>query len=151
MIPFQRILLPTDFSDNAKAAQDYACGMADQFGAQLHVVTVVQDVALILPETGMFLTLPLPSVHEIVETAETTLKSVLKPEWVSQHAVVFKVLVGNPFVEIVQYATDQQLDLIVMGTHGRTGLQHVMLGSVAERVLRKSTCPVLTVRSTESQ
>lgn len=147
MIPFQRILLPTDFSENAKAAQDYACGLADQFGAQLHVVTVVQDVALVLPETGMFLTLPLPSVHEIVETAETTLKSVLKPEWVSQHDVVYKVLVGNPFIEIVQYATDQQLDLIVMGTHGRTGLQHVMLGSVAERVLRKSTCPVLTVRS----
>ena len=151
MIPFQRILLPTDFSENAKAAQDYACGLADQFDAQLHVVNVVQDVALVLPETGMFLTLPLPSVHEIVETAETTLKTVLKPEWVNQHNVVYKVRVGTPFLAIVQYSLDQQMDLIVMGTHGRTGLQHVMLGSVAERVLRKSTCPVLTVRSPVSE
>ncbi len=151
MIPFQRILLPTDFSNNAKSAQDYACELADQFGAQLHVLSVVQDVALVLPETGMFLTIPLPSVQEIVETAETALKSVLDPVWSSQHDVVLKVLVGVPFLEIVQYSQDAQMDLIVMGTHGRTGLRHALLGSVAERVLRKSTCPVLTVRSRESE
>ena len=151
MIPFQRILLPTDFSNNAKSAQDYACELADQFGAQLHVLSVVQDVALVLPETGMFLTIPLPSVQEIVDTAETALKSVLDPVWASQHDVVLKVLVGVPFLEIVQYSQDAQMDLIVMGTHGRTGLRHALLGSVAERVLRKSTCPVLTVRSRESE
>ncbi len=149
MIPFQRILLPTDFSKNAKSAQDYACGLADQFGAQLHVISVVQDAALVLPETGMFLTLPLPSVNEIVEAAETNLKLVLDPAWASQHDVVLRVVVGTPFVEIVRYAEEQQMDVIVMGTHGRTGLPHVMLGSVAERVLRKSTCPVLTVRTPE--
>lgn len=149
MIPFQRILLPTDFSKNAKSARDYACGLADKFGAQLHVISVVQDAALVLPETGMFLTVPLPSVHEIVEAAEANLKLVLDPAWASQHDVVLRVVVGTPFVEIVRYAEEQQMDVIVMGTHGRTGLPHVMLGSVAERVLRKSTCPVLTVRTPE--
>ena len=151
MIPFQRILLPTDFSNNAKSAQDYACELADQFGAQLHVLSVVQDAALVLPETGMFLTLPLPSVHEIVETAETALQSVLDPQWAREHDVVLRVVVGTPFMEIVRYSQDHQMDLIVMGTHGRTGLRHVLLGSVAERVLRKSACPVLTVRSPELQ
>ena len=151
MIPLKRILLPTDFSNNAKSAQDYACELADQFGAQLHVLTVVQDAALILPETGMFLTLPLPSVQEIVDSAEKELQNVLDPAWASRHDVVLRVLVGTPFVEIVRYSQDQHIDMIVMGTHGRTGLNHVMLGSVAERVLRKSACPVLTVRSPELQ
>ena len=149
MIPFKRILLPTDFSNNAKAAQDYACAFADQFGAQLHVVSVVQDAALVLPETGMFLTLPLPSVQEIVAAAEVSLQSVLDPAWAQAHDVVRKIVVGTPFVEIVRYAEEHHIDLIVMGTHGRTGLRHVMLGSVAERVLRKSACPVLTIRSPE--
>lgn len=147
MILFNRILLPTDFSNNAASARDYACELADKFGAQLHVLSVVQDVALVLPETGMFLTVLLPSVPEIVETAETALKSVLDPEWASRHDVVRQVLVGTPDLKIVQYSIEEQMDLIVMGTHGRTGLQHVMLGSVAERVLRKSKCPVLTIRS----
>lgn len=147
MIPFKNILLPTDFSANAKSAQDYACEFADQFGSRLHVLSVVQDAALVLPETGMFLTLPLPSVHEIVEAAESSLKTVLDPQWVSAHEVTLQVAVGTPFVEIVRYADENHIDLIVLGTHGRTGLRHVLLGSVAERVLRQATCPVLTIRS----
>ena len=147
MIPFENILLATDFSDNAKSAQKYACDFADQFGARLHVLSVVQDAALILPETGMFLTMPLPSIREIVEAADASLKRVLDPEWQASHDVCLKAAVGSPSAEIVQYATDNQIDLIVLGTHGRTGLRHVLLGSVAERVLRSATCPVLTVRS----
>ncbi len=147
MIPFKNILLPTDFSNNAKSAQDYACEFADQFGSRLHVLSVVQDAALILPETGMFLTLPLPSVHEIVAAADSSLKTLLDPKWVASHDVCLKVAVGAPFVEIVRYATENNIDLIVLGTHGRTGLRHVLLGSVAERVLRQATCPVLTIRS----
>ena len=147
MIDYKNILLPTDFSNNAQSAQNYACEFADQFGARLHVLSVVQDAALVLPETGMFLTLPLPSVHEIVAAAEKSLHALLDPAWSSTHEVCLKVAVGTPFVEIVRYADDHAIDLIVLGTHGRTGLQHVLLGSVAERVLRSATCPVLTVRS----
>lgn len=147
MIPFKQILLPTDFSSNAKSAQDYACAFADQFGAKLHVLSVVQDAALVLPETGMFLTLPMPSVHEIVTAAEAALKLVLDPNWAADHDVCLQVAVGTPFLEIARYAEEHAIDLIVMGTHGRTGLRHVLLGSVAERVLRQATCAVLTVRS----
>lgn len=149
MIPFQHILLPTDFSINARSAQRYACEFADQFGAKLHVLTVVQDAALVLPETGMFLTLPMPSVHEIVAAAESSLKLVLDPGWTASHDVCLQVAVGTPFLEIARYAEENAIDLIVMGTHGRTGLQHVLLGSVAERVLRHAKCPVLTVRTTD--
>lgn len=147
MIPFKHILLPTDFSNNAQSAQDYACEFADQYGAQLHVLNVVQDAALILPETGMFLTLPAPSVQEIVQAAETSLLNIPNPAWAATHAVCRHVAVGTPYVEIVRYADEHHIDLIILGTHGRTGLQHVLMGSVAERVLRQAKCPVLTVRS----
>lgn len=147
MIPFKHILLPTDFSSNAKSAQDYACEFADQFGARLHVLNVVQDAALILPETGMFLTLPVPSVQEIVQAAETSLQTVLDPAWAATHDVCRHVAVGTPYAEIVRYAEEHHIDLIILGTHGRTGLQHVLMGSVAERVLRQANCPVLTIRS----
>lgn len=147
MFPFKQILLPTDFSNNAKSAQDYACEFADQFGARLHVLTVVQDAALILPETGMFLTLPVPTVHEIIQVAKNSLQTVLDPGWSTTHDVVRNVAVGPPADEIVRYAQEQSIDLIVLGTHGRTGLSHVLMGSVAERVLRQATCPVLTIRS----
>lgn len=151
MIPFKHILLPTDFSNNAKSAQDYACEFADQFGARLHVLNVVQDAALILPETGMFLTLPVPSVQEIVQAAETSLQTVLDPAWTASHEVCRHVAVGTPYVEIVRYADEHHIDLIILGTHGRTGLQHVLMGSVAERVLRQATCPVLTIRSVNQE
>lgn len=147
MISFKNILLPTDFSGNAKPAQDYACELTDQFDSRLHVLSVVQDAALVLPETGMFLTIPLPSIHEIIEAAESSLRDLLEPQWQSSHDVCLKVAVGTPYVEIVRYAEENKIDLIVLGTHGRTGLQHVLLGSVAERVLRQATCPVLTIRS----
>lgn len=149
MIPFKRILFPTDFSGNSQSARDYACEFAHEFGAQLHVLSVVQDAALVLPETGMFLTLPMPSVKEILDAAEESLRSVLDRAWVVAHDVVLQVAVGTPFLEIIRYADEHQIDLIVMGTHGRTGMSHLMLGSVAERVLHKSLCPVLTIRSAE--
>jgi len=151
MIPFKHILLPTDFSSNAKSAQDYACEFADQFGARLHVLNVVQDAALILPETGMFLTLPVPSVQEIVQAAEISLQTVLDPAWAATHDVCQHVAVGTPYVEIVRYADEHHIDLIILGTHGRTGLQHVLMGSVAERVLRQANCPVLTIRSAKQE
>jgi nucleotide-binding universal stress UspA family protein len=147
MISFKQILLPTDFSSNAKSAQDYACEFAAQFGARLHLLSVVQDAALVLPETGMFLTVPMPQVHEIVDAADKALHTVLDPAWESQHDVIRKVVVGSPFVEIVRYADENQIDLIILGTHGRTGLGHILMGSVAERVLREAKCPVLTIRS----
>lgn len=147
LIPFKNILFPTDFSNNSKSARDYACEFADQFGAKLHVLNVVEDVALMLPESGMFLTLPVPQVQEIVQAAEAELQTTLDPVWATAHDCSLQVAVGTPFQEIVRYVERHGIDLIVMGTHGRTGLRHLLLGSVAERVLRQAACPVLTIRS----
>ena len=144
---FKRILYATDFSEAAKPALVYACEFTQQFQAQLHILTVVQDVTLILPESGMMYTMPIPSVHESLEAAEQALKSILPAEWVAAQDIVLKARVGVPYAEIIGYALENKIDLIVMGTHGRSAISHVLLGSVAERVVRKSVCPVLTVRS----
>jgi nucleotide-binding universal stress UspA family protein len=71
--------------------------------------------------------------------------------WDEKHTVVRELRKGSPFLEIVRYAKDKNIDLIVLGTHGRSGLSHVLLGSVAERVVRKAPCPVLTVRHPEHE
>lgn len=147
MVTFKRILFATDFSDNSKPALAYALEFSQKFQSQLHVLTVVQDVTLILPESGMMYTMPVPSVHESVQAAEQALLGVLPLDWTSTHDVVLKARVGVPYAEIVDYARTNDIHLIVMGTHGRSAVSLALLGSVAERVVRSSTCPVLTVRS----
>ena len=73
------------------------------------------------------------------------------PDWAGKCNVTREVLMGHPFVEIIRYAREQDVDCIVLGTHGRSGLSHLLLGSVAERVVRKAPCPVLTVRHPEHE
>ncbi len=145
MIDLQRILLPTDFSDNAAEAQKYACEFADRFGSELHLLHVLEVHVDPTPQFGMGLALP-SHMEESTKAAENQLAALLPAAWASMHEVVRATMHGSPFVEIVRYARQQNIDLIVMGTHGRTGLAHVLTGSVAERVVRKAPCPVLTVR-----
>lgn len=147
MISIKRILFPTDFSEFAKPAQDYASALAEQYHAELHVLYVLQDIALVMPEPGMMMSMPALNLDEVQESAERALASIIDPQW-PQEKVVRATRRGAPYVEIVRYAADKQIDLIVMGTHGRSGLPHVLLGSVAEKVVRKAPCPVLTVRPT---
>jgi universal stress protein A len=146
MIRLKRILHPTDFSQNAKAAEEYACALAEQFDAELHVMYVLQDMMLVLPEPGSMFAYPETNLAEIRASAEKALQTVPEKGWAKQTKIVRSVRSGAPFVEIVRYAAEHEVDLIVMGTHGRGGLPHVLLGSVAERVVRKAGCPVLTVR-----
>ena len=82
------------------------------------------------------------------QAAESAIENLPDQEWLGEGAgeVVRSVIQGTPFVEIVRYAKSEGIDLIVVGSHGRTGLSHMLLGSVAERVVRKAPCPVLTVR-----
>ena len=146
MINIKRILFPTDFSENSKHALRYACELAHQFQAELHVLSVVQDIALVLPESGAMYSLPPINMDEAVKSAEEALRGVIPPDWAKEHTVVLTACTGAPFLEILRYAKEKEVDLIVLGTHGRTGLSHVLLGSVAERVVRSAPCPVLTVR-----
>jgi universal stress protein A len=156
MISLHRILLPTDFSDAAACAVPYACELAGQFGAELHVLFVIHDLASEVPDFGMGLAFPgylerLPErSQKLEEEAVEHLAKVLPDGW-DRSRVVLATRKGPPFQRIIEYAREHQTGLIVMGTHGRGMLSHTLLGSVAERVVRKAPCPVLTVRPDEHE
>jgi nucleotide-binding universal stress UspA family protein len=144
-IDIKRILLPTDFSDHSAAATWYAYEMATRFGAELHLLHALEVHLASTPAFGMGLALP-QYVQESRAAAEKALAGGLDPQGSAVRKVVRAVVEGSPKVEIVRYARTQQIDLIVLATHGRTGLAHVLMGSVAENVVRTAPCPVLTVR-----
>ena len=145
MIQLQRILFPTDFSQHAARAQDYACEFADKFAAQLHLMHVLETHVSAAPEFAMGLALP-QRIEESEQDAQRALAGLLEDKWQADHDVVLATAHGTPFVEIIRYAKSNQIDLIVMATHGRSAWEHVLMGSVAERVVRKAPCPVLTIR-----
>ena len=151
MIQLQRVLFPTDFSELSKSAERYACALADQFRAELHVLHVLEDVYLFAPDPAAMVYIPPNLLNEARKNAEQAISRVPSPEWSNGKRVVHATRNGSPHVEIVNYAKEKQIDLIVIGTHGRTGLTHLLLGSVAERVVQHAGCPVLTVRSEGTQ
>ena len=143
-----RILVPTDFSDTADAALQYAKVLAGQFGASidlLHVFSNPYDLAVYTPE--VYAPLPPEMRERALEEAREYLSARLTPADEQRfgggtHAIV----TGLTAPQIVKYADEHGIDLIVMGTHGRRGVAHLLLGSVAEHVIRTAACPVLTVR-----
>ncbi len=144
-IDIKRILLPTDFSSYSATATNYACELATRFDAELHLLHTLEVHLASTPGFGMGLALP-QYVHESRAAAEKALTNVLDPQWAAGQKVVRAVVEGSPKVEIVRYARTHEIDLIVLATHGRSGLAHVIIGSVAESVVRTAPCPVLTVR-----
>ncbi len=147
MIKLNRILAPTDFSDNSRLALEYAAALGERFESELHLLHVLQDVlSVVAPEPGLVFASAGDYVKELRESAEATLQKLVESKPLAGKKVVRHVRQGQPFVEIIRYARDKSIDLIVIGTHGRTGLAHALMGSVAERVVRKAGCPVLTVR-----
>jgi nucleotide-binding universal stress UspA family protein len=142
MIKLDKILTPTDFSDPSRQALHYACELAKRFEAGLWVIHVVQPTT-----TAAVYGTPIPD--EILHpepAAQQQLEKLEIPDADQIREVVREIQTGPPFVEIVRYAKANDVDLIVMGTHGRSGIVHALLGSVAEKVVRKAPCPVLTVR-----
>ncbi len=149
-IKIKKILCPTDFSENAEYALKYALALAAMTKAEVELVRVVEPIAY-------------PQAYEPFDTqfnaAELAMEieAAMKKELDERVAALKKELpsvtgrlaTGSPFLEIIQTARDWGADLIVMGTHGRTGLAHVLMGSVAEKVVRKAPCPVLTVKHPE--
>ena len=149
MINISTVLHPTDFSDLSLRALGYADLLARKLSARLHCLHVVDDSYQYWLATDI-VTAPVgPPVEELIARGRKQLD-----EFVARHVgedveIVKVVRPGRPFLEIIRYAREQSIELVVMGTHGWTGLKHVLMGSVAERVVRKSPCPVLTVRSPE--
>lgn len=147
MIKLERILVPTDFSDCSAEAVEYGRALVEQFDAELHLLHVIAELAATIPEAVVRLA---SSIENYMEEAETRaldqLGGVLDAEWCKGRRVVLATRQGSPYLQTVQYAREHAVDLIVMGTHGRSGLSHALIGSVAERVVRHAHCPVLTVR-----
>lgn len=146
MITLKKVLLATDFSDCAKTAQEYATAFADQFQAELHVLHVVVDTSLMAAEYGSALSLPPDYVEQVRNEAKKSLDAILADSVKRGGPGISAIREGNPPHEIVRYASETGIDLIVLGTHGRGGFMHLLLGSCAEKVVRKAPCPVLTIR-----
>lgn len=151
MIDLRRILLPTDFSKHSANALRYAAALAEKFRAELHLLHVVQDLAVFLPETFNATAPAVPTVEQLTAAVREALDRVVRENGLEGFTICREVREGAPFQEILRVAREKEIDLIIMGTHGRSGLAHVLLGSVAERVVRKSPCPVLTVRHPEHE
>lgn len=140
---YDRILVPTDGSESADRALDHALNIAGQYGAELHVLYVI---ASSYTEAG-------PShavaVDALEEHGATTLDAVGDRARAAGVQFVTEQRHGEPHRQIVEYADEEDIDLVVMGTHGRTGIERYLLGSVTEKVVRTSDVPVLTVRYQE--
>lgn len=139
------ILYPTDFSKGARAALDHALSLAGDYSAKLILLHVVEDI----PIAEWYI----PSAISLADLMEDLRKSSWQEinKWAEEVSTQVKdvekiVVNGVPFVEIIRTAREKNVDLIVIGTHGRAGIDHMIFGSTAEKVVRKAPCPVLTVR-----
>jgi nucleotide-binding universal stress UspA family protein len=150
MLALEQILVATDFGEASDVALSYGRELARRFGATLHVVHVAADLA---SHAAAVSGLPLDlgrMQSQLEDDARETLSRLVSTQ--DREALRAKPIVltsSTPAHAILSYARDAHVDLIVVGTHGRTGLSHLLLGSVAERVVRSATCPVLTVRPHE--
>ena len=151
MIDLHRILVPTDFSKFSHNALKYAAAFAEKFGAELYLLHVVQDLGVFIPDAVTAVPPLAPPVEQLSAAVRTALDRVIHENHLERFTVHAEVREGTPFYVIIQFAREKNVDLIVMGTHGRTGLVHVLMGSVTEKVVRKSPCPVLTVRHPEHE
>lgn len=145
----RRIVTPIDFSDNSRLIADSSMFMASKYGAAVHLVFVVQNFE---DYSGFFV----PQMHvpnleeELMTGAEERMESFLEEmsEVITRLGVkdiTHKVLMGDVGEQIVDYATEIRADLIIMGTHGYKGLEKIMFGSVADKVVRSALCPVTTI------
>jgi len=140
MLAIKMILHPTDFSERSDFAFGLACALARDYGARLHVLHVGSGPVMV-PVEGIVP--PEPERYQDELTAKLHEMRAEAPDIPVEHQLLF---VGDPAAEILRVAQAINSDLIVMGTHGRTGLGRLLMGSVAEQVVRKAACPVLTVK-----
>jgi nucleotide-binding universal stress UspA family protein len=152
MSDFRTFVVPCDFSEHARAALAVACDLARRLDAEIHLLHVVQPPTLAYVASGVYApAVPAPiDMQELRASAATALDELAAG--LGDPGKFEKHVVESPSIEEAICECAQQLgaDLVVMGTHGRTGLAHIFLGSVAERTLRRAPCPVLTVRAPDA-
>lgn len=140
MIKMQKILVPTDFSKHSEKAVMYASEMAQKFDADVHLLHVIDAIPM---TDGLYVP---PVAREDIEEAANKELSAVTIAKVDESKVTRSMVHGQPFVEVIRYAKQNDIDLIILGTHGRGAIAHMLLGNVAEKVVRKAPCPVITVR-----
>ena len=139
-----RVLVPTDFSEASQVALEYAVAVAEAFEASLHLLHVVERLPSDVWQSSS--AVPAGLYEEVERGAREGVNRLLTEQQRTRLRVQSAVQAGKPFLEIIRYARDHDIDLIVMGTHGRGPVVQLLMGSVAEKVVRKAPCPVLTVR-----
>ncbi|MGE5894310.1 MAG: universal stress protein [bacterium] len=141
----KKILCPTDFMEGSRQAVQYAVDLAKKYNARLYLLHVMHDLE---KATGWYV--PHITVEELYKDIEAGAKKELDKLYAEElrgfTSVEHKIVKGIPFEEIIKFTDDNKIDLIVMGTHGRKGLDRIIFGSTAERVVKNSKVPVLTVR-----
>ena len=146
MVKLQNVLCPTDFSDLSVGAMNYAVLLAKTFGAQLHLLHVVDQAYQYWMAMGPETVPAGPMPDELMKIAKKQMEEFTGKYVPEKLAATTEVVNGRPFLEIIRIAKERKSDLIVIGTHGRGALTQMLLGSVAEKVVRKAPCPVLSVR-----
>ena len=140
-----KVLVPIDFSDYSKSALKYAVNFAKSFNAEIILIYVVEPV--IYPPDFSMGQIAMPSINtEWDDRAKDELQKLAKSEIIGAVKVKTIIKTGKPFVEIIETAKEENVDLIIIATHGRSGVEHILFGSTAEKVVRKAPCPVLTLR-----
>ncbi|MFQ5964826.1 MAG: universal stress protein [Candidatus Scalinduaceae bacterium] len=143
MINLKKILCPIDHSEGSKEALRYAVSFAIKEKAKLYLLHVI-DIRT-FDESIDMMAKQVPD-DETIKQLKTKLIECIPEEIRNDMEIESMVVQGIPFAEIISVAKKDKIDMIVIGTHGRTGLAHIMIGSVSEKVVRKAPCPVLTVR-----
>ncbi len=149
-IDLRRILVPIDFSDHSKKALQYAIPFAEQFKASIDLLYVVEPA--IYPADFSFGQVGFPAVEdELRQRGAEELEGLIKREIGARVKARSGVRTGKAAYEIEQYAREESVDLIIIATHGHSGMEHVLFGSTAEKVVRHAPCPVLVVRMAEKE
>lgn len=148
MLTLKRILVPIDFSEPSEAALKYGIALARGFNAKLYLLHVLAKAPAENTESVEY---PIGLFERMRDAAREHLGNILTDHRAKDLSSEFTTQVGTPHAEIIRYAKDHDIDLIVMGTHGRGPVAHMLMGSVAEHVVRRAPCPVLTVRQTQHE
>jgi len=141
---FKKIVCPIDFSEFTDEILKYAVNITKKFNAELHLIHIIPNLNYFTPYESFLTPENLVAIEKNIEKeVEKDFERVTKNIDVPLKKIV---KTGVTFVEIIDYIKEEDIDLVVMGTHGRSGIEHILIGSVAEKVVRKSPCPVLTIR-----
>ena len=147
---FRKILVPLDFSEHTDEIINAAAQIAQKFGSTIHLLHVIPNMDYFTPYESFLSGENLVNIQREIER-EVGKDMEAVAEKIKDIPVAKAIHTGVAVLEIVDYVRTEKIDLVVMGTHGRGGLEHILIGSVAEKVVRKSPCPVLTIRPAGKQ